>query len=75
MKLIYFGMIAEATGKQQELIEPLDSVKILSEFIIKKYPKIAQINFKIAVNQSLVNSNISLKQHDEIAILPPFAGG
>lgn len=34
MKLIYFGMIAEATGKQQELIEPLDSVKILSEFII-----------------------------------------
>ena len=75
MKLIYFGMIAEATGKQQELIEPLDSVKILSEFIIKKYPKIAPINFKIAVNQSLVNSNISLNQHDEIAILPPFAGG
>lgn len=75
LKLKYFGMIAEATGKVEE---DFSCVKNLSDLTIKlelKYPKLKELNYKFAVNQSLVPNDIIIKDNDEIALLPPFAGG
>jgi molybdopterin converting factor small subunit len=33
------------------------------------------MNFKVAVNQSIVNADFKLNDNDEVALLPPFAGG
>ncbi len=78
MKLVvkYFGMIAEAVGKSEEQFEFTgNSVLELDTFLKNKYTKLETINYKFAVNQSLKDGNELLKENDETALLPPFAGG
>ena len=38
-------------------------------------PEIVHYNFRIAVNNKIVNDDPLLRQDDEVAYLPPFAGG
>lgn len=76
LKLKYFGMIAEAVGKENEQFEFTNSsVEELNKALKNQYAKLASMNYKIAVNQSFVEANTMLKDNDEIALLPPFAGG
>lgn len=76
LKLKYFGMIAEAVGKENEEFEFTNSsVEELDQLIKNKYEKLFTMNYKVAVNQSFVEENTMLKDNDEIALLPPFAGG
>ena len=72
----YFGMIAEAIGKHEEQLEITgNSVLEVDVFLKNKYTKLEFINYKFAVNQVLVDGIELLKENDEIALLPPFAGG
>ncbi|MGE0561859.1 MAG: MoaD/ThiS family protein [Flavobacteriales bacterium] len=78
LKVKYFGMLAETVGYQEDEIQIASSqisVVELTEEIIKKHPKLNTMNFKVAVNQSVVNNNLIITENDEIALLPPFAGG
>ena len=76
LKLKYFGMIAEAVGKENEEIDFAEStVEELEKVLKNKYAKLASMNFKVAVNQSIVNADFKLNESDEVALLPPFAGG
>lgn len=80
MKLVvkYFGMIAEAIGKHEETLDvsvQQFSVLNLTELLLKKYSNLKLMSFKIAVNQTIVAENEMINESDEIALLPPFAGG
>tara|TARA_R110001592_G_C13105398_1_gene744511 strand:- start:1000 stop:1236 length:237 start_codon:yes stop_codon:yes gene_type:complete len=76
LKLKYFGMIAEAVGKENEMIDfSFNTVEELEKVLKNQYSKLTLMNFKIAVNQSIVEPSVLLKENDEIALLPPFAGG
>ncbi|MDX1637936.1 MAG: MoaD/ThiS family protein [Balneolaceae bacterium] len=73
----YFGMIAERTGTKEETIT-LDGdefdLESLKRHCYAKY-KLSDLDaVKIAVNHSLESSG-PLKHGDEVAFLPPFAGG
>lgn len=71
-------MIAEKTEKPYEQIQlenTVATVKDINQLLIEKYPMLAQLNYKIAVNQSLVEESKFVQENDEIALLPPFAGG
>jgi molybdopterin synthase sulfur carrier subunit len=74
----YFGLITDITRQQKELFsleKETVSVYFLQSKIEEKYPAITEINFTIAVNQSVVTNDTVLKENDCIALLPPFAGG
>lgn len=75
LKLKYFGMIAEAIGKSEEDFDLVENLDTLTVELEKKYQKIKDLNYKFAVNQTLTTINIALNENDEIALLPPFAGG
>ena len=76
LKLKYFGMIAEAVGKENETINfSATTVLKLDELLKNQYSGLATMNYKIAVNQSIVKTDFELSEGDEIALLPPFAGG
>ncbi|MEJ6736062.1 MAG: MoaD/ThiS family protein [Flavobacteriales bacterium] len=75
LKLKYFGMIAEAINKSEEDIKFVGNLDLLTLELEGEYPKLKDLNYKFAVNQTLVATNIALKENDEIALLPPFAGG
>jgi molybdopterin synthase sulfur carrier subunit len=72
----YFGVIAESAGKSEEVLEleQGSSVKDLKNQQIKKYQILDAESIQVAVNQNL-NNEVELKEGDEVAFLPPFAGG
>ena len=73
----YFGVIAEKTNLESEKT-PFDFNQ-LSKIVksIKDKYDLHQLSFQISLNLNLVNSEDSIIVHDgdEIAFLPPFAGG
>ncbi|MFG6687329.1 MoaD/ThiS family protein [Mariniflexile sp. HNIBRBA6329] len=71
----YFGMIAETTQCEEEIID--FSGNVVSDFLKilhSKYPKLKNKEFQVAQNQELVSLE-SRATGQEIALLPPFAGG
>jgi molybdopterin converting factor small subunit len=74
--LKYFGVISESAGKNEEVLEleQGSSVRELKDQQIKKYQIQDAESVQIAVNQDL-NNEVELKEDDEVAFLPPFAGG
>jgi molybdopterin converting factor small subunit len=72
----YFGMIAETTGKNEEALEVNEGISAgeLKARQIKTYQIPDPESVQLAVNQNL-NTEVELKEGDEVAFLPPFAGG
>jgi len=72
----YFGMIAETAGKSEEILDLNHGISVqdLKDLQVQKYKIADPEAVQIAVNQDL-NSNSELKEGDEVAFLPPFAGG
>ncbi len=75
VKLKYFGQIAEKAGIDEEqltLVSP--NLNTLIKDLSQKYD-LTKLNFSVAVNRAQVTTNVTLKNNDEVALLPPFAGG
>jgi len=73
----YFGEIAEAINCQEEQISTKsDNLYEFMEELTEKYD-LQRFPMILALNQNLVelSSEITLSNNDELAILPPFAGG
>jgi molybdopterin synthase sulfur carrier subunit len=72
----YFGMIAEAIGSSKAEFEFHGKrVSDLKQELENAFPKLDGMSYQIAVNQKLVSTETVIKEQDEIAVLPPFAGG
>jgi len=72
----FFGKLSEVTGAQDTLLE-VDEVLALNELekiLVDKYELLGSHTYLIAVNQEINNAK-NLEEGDEIAFLPPFAGG
>lgn len=72
----YFGMLAEAAGKNEEIMDVAQGISVseLKNRQVKTYQIPDADSVQVAVNQNL-NTEVELKEGDEIAFLPPFAGG
>ncbi len=72
----YFGMLAEAAGMNEETVEVAQGISAeeLKNRQITTYQIPDAESVQVAVNQNL-NSEVELKEGDEVAFLPPFAGG
>ncbi|MGY5851577.1 MoaD/ThiS family protein [Salegentibacter sp. F14] len=72
----YFGMLAEIAGKKEEILEVNEGISAgeLKARQINTYQIADPESVQLAVNQDL-NMEIELNEGDEVAFLPPFAGG
>ncbi|MFP4488869.1 MAG: MoaD/ThiS family protein [Bacteroidales bacterium] len=75
IKVLLFGILAEKAGSAEVEVEDVSSLDELKKHIVVKYPSFAAYKYRISVNQSLADEDISLADGDEVALLPPFAGG
>ncbi|MFZ1320553.1 MAG: MoaD/ThiS family protein [Ignavibacteria bacterium] len=75
IKILYFGVTADITGKDSESVLDIHDTNSLNEKLIGIYPKLKNANYRIAVNLEMINENTVLKDDDEVALLPPFTGG
>ncbi|MFI5221234.1 MAG: MoaD/ThiS family protein [Bacteroidia bacterium] len=75
MKVLVFGELTDIIKSDSIEIEASNDRDELLKKIYLKFPVFQRIKFRLAVNNSLVDSNIKLSHLDEIALLPAFAGG
>ena len=73
----YFGRLIEIAGKNDEVIETKSgSLSTLLKLIMDSVPELEKEVYAIFVNNKKAeNTNLSLKENDEICLMPPFAGG
>jgi molybdopterin converting factor small subunit len=54
-------------------------VKNVVELVNKRYPKIGELIHKkkilVSVNHEIAHEDTKVQEGDEVALLPPFAGG
>ncbi|TRO63359.1 MoaD/ThiS family protein [Christiangramia sabulilitoris] len=72
----YFGMIAESAGRTEEVLDVVSGTSAieLKDQQVQKYQIQDPESIQLAVNQNLDNK-VELNEGDEVAFLPPFAGG
>ena len=75
MKILLFGILADATGTSVIEVKQASDIETLRKKLISDFPLLNDYSFQIAVNKEKIERNISLKEDDEIALLPAFAGG
>ncbi|WP_316803711.1 MoaD/ThiS family protein [Pedobacter nototheniae] len=75
IKLISFGKIAEFVTEQNIEIENISNTDELCLFFEKKYPALANMKYKVALNKNLVQQNSKIENMDTVALMPPFSGG
>ena len=75
MKVLFFGRLKEVTGTGELEVDGFSSLEDLKKFLFEKYPNLKSEVFAIAVNLEVVSGNVNLKSEDEVAFLPPIAGG
>jgi molybdopterin synthase catalytic subunit len=77
-----FGMTKSLAGNQDSICLALSNghkVKDLVEVCDAKYPMIGELIHKkkvlVSVNQEIAHEETDIREGDEVALLPPFAGG
>lgn len=75
INVLFFGVIAEVTGTHIKTYNGVRSYGDLRYRIQDDFPEMIHYNFRIAVNNQIVDEDPVLKTGDEVAYLPPFAGG
>lgn len=76
IRVKYYGMVAERIGKTEEVLrlhDHADSAYLKS--ILDSEYKLGDLSYKIAVNFKVNRNSMRIEENDEVAILPPFAGG
>ena len=77
IRIRYFGQIAEVVGKEEEQRDVTDGSTLneLDQDLKARY-KLENIYYRIALNQQMQEIKETVLNHnDEVAFMPPFAGG
>ena len=75
IQLKCFGQVAEIIGKSELKTYDIADTDSLIKKICTDFPKLDKFTFLISVNKKLIQGNQKLRTGDEVAFLPPFAGG
>ncbi len=77
IKIRFFGQVAELCNTQERdwSMEKGMTVQSLTDGLEQTYPGLEELTYRIARNAELVEEGTELSSGDEVALLPPFAGG
>ncbi len=74
-KLLLFGMLSEITKTSSITVDLAMDTNQLRKLLSASFPDFDNTNYVIAINKKVTVGNHAINDGDEIAILPPFAGG
>ena len=75
IKVLFFGVLAEISGTGFKHYYGAKSMGDLMHRILDDYPEIVHYNFRVSINSEITDDDRLLKSGDEVALMPPFAGG
>ncbi len=73
--VLFFGVLSEIAGTGTRIYNDIKSIEHLRIRVADDYPEMAHYSFRISVNNEITDNDRILADGDEIAFLPPFAGG
>ncbi len=73
--LLFFGQLPEKTGARKIEIQFSGGLGELEAKLEKDFPGFQAKGLLISVNQNLVRDKVAIQDGDEVAFMPPFAGG
>lgn len=83
--MLLFASAREIVGERKIIVKlntdddtaTATTATFIRKRIIEAYPKLSEIPFVLAVNRKVPSDEAStfIKQHDELAVLPPISGG
>lgn len=74
MEVLLFGMIAEEAGSERINVNSKDLDELIND-LEEVVPSMKRLSYAVAVDRKIVTGNRKLNGTEEIAIMPPFAGG
>lgn len=74
MEVLLFGSIAEKVGADRLDVQA-DSIGALRKALCSRIPDLDRMRYAIAVDRRVIHDDQALAGTEEIAVLPPFAGG
>jgi len=75
IKVLFFGVLSEVTGTNFKHFRDVKSIGDLKLRIQDDFPEVVHYNYRISLNNEIINNDPKLKNGDEVALIPPFAGG
>ena len=75
VQVLFFGVLAEISGTGFKHYNGAKSMGDLMHRIQDDYPEIVHYNYRVSVNSEITDDDRLLKSGDEVALMPPFAGG
>ena len=76
---LYFAVVRERLGRSDEAFELEDGARVRDaiELLVARRPEIAALRgrFRVAVNEEFADDDRALADGDELALIPPVAGG
>jgi molybdopterin converting factor small subunit len=75
MKILLFGALADSFGCDSIELNHPSTVGQLRRELNSAFPVLTGQVFMLTVNRQRVSDDYSIRISDEIALLPPFAGG
>jgi molybdopterin synthase sulfur carrier subunit len=75
IQVLFFGVLAEVTMTGSRHYPDVRSFGDLRLRVEDDFPEIVHYNYRIAVNNEIINEEPVLQDGDEIAFMPPFTGG
>ncbi len=77
--VLYFAVFREKLGVDAETLDLPEGAKVSDAVatLSSRHPPIAKLagKFRVAVNQEFAEGDRELSDHDELALIPPVAGG
>ena len=75
--LLFFGALTDIVGEKQQVLKTDERLTIenINANLKLKFPALINHTYKIALNKILAEPSTTVNDGDEVAFLPPFAGG
>jgi len=75
IRVLFFGRLKDFIGEEIVFFDVIEDMESLKETLFNRFPRLRREIFTIALNQEIIRGNEKLSDGDEIALLPPVAGG
>ncbi len=73
--MIYSGILAEKAGKAREPVTGVKSLFEIKDVLAARYQGFYELRYVTSLNGVIVHEDVSIKEGDQIALIPPVPGG
>ena len=75
IKVLFFGVLGDRAGSSEKVYEGIPDTDTLEKTVAEEIEGLEEYSYVLSLNRMVIKENTVLNDGDEVAFLPPFAGG